>query len=92
MGLILNVVITVLVFSLAFYAGCTPGSSNPVRAACEEKAAQIAPELAKLAAQRGMTAGTQTTEFVGVCEGQLQQDLDQTLPAILAIVDAGADQ
>ncbi len=87
-----NVLVVALIFVLAIFASCTNSACpNPIHDACSEKAAQIAPELAQVAAQQHKTAAEMTTEFLGVCEGQLQQDLDQTLPAILAIVDAGKD-
>jgi hypothetical protein len=82
-----------LIVSIALVS-CTVTSGtlcqNPVHDACSMKAQQVSAELAKVAAEQHQSAQEMTNEFIGACEGQLQADLDQTLPALENIVDAGA--
>jgi len=79
--------------SVAFLTGCVATSSgtcpNPVHDACSAKAAEMSVELSKIADQQHSSLDQMTTEFVGACEGQLNQDLDQVLPALRTIADAG---
>ena len=83
-----------LTFLLAWLVSCTTGPSgacqNPVLDACSQKAQEVSAELSQIAAQQNLTPEEITNEFVNACEGQLQADLDQTLAALQAIVDAGA--
>ena len=72
---------------------CAPSTGacqNPVHDACTEKAAQVAPELAKIAAQQQKTPDEMSAEYVNACEGQLQSDLDQTLVDLQAISNQDA--
>lgn len=89
--LVCNIILISLILALVALvpSSCTSTCQNPLHEACSEKAAQISTELAKIAVQQHKTSDEMTTAFMGACEGQLQYDLDQTLPAILAIVDAG---
>jgi len=78
--------------------GCTTGPVVPtVQTVCEDAATQNAPQLAKLAAGRGVSAAEMQQEFVTACVSRLTADL-QEIPADLAAIsnvppsDAGADQ
>lgn len=84
-----------LLLLIPLLTSCTQGTSgscqNPVHDACTEKAAQVAPELAKIAAQQQRTPDEMSAEYVNACEGQLQSDLDQTLADLQAISISNAD-
>jgi len=83
----------VVVFASFLVSSCASGAAGtcqtPVADACTEKAQEAASTLVQIAAQQGKTADEMTTEFVNACEGQLQNDLDQTLTDLQAIADAG---
>jgi len=78
-------------FLVGLLVSCASTPHDCVRDVCAEKAAQISAELAQAAAQQHVTPEEMKNEFIGVCQGQIQTDLDQTLPAILAVLDAGKD-
>lgn len=64
---------------------------NPVADACTAKAQAGAAVLAHIAAQQKKTPDEMTIEFMNACEGQLQNDLDETLIDLQAIsADGGA--
>lgn len=79
--------------SLVLLVSCTVTSGgscqNPVHDACSAKAQEVSGALAKIATEQHQTTEEMTNEFLGACEGQLQADLDQILPALETIVDAG---
>lgn len=82
-----------LILAAVLAASCTTSVStcpNPVHDACTAKAAEVAAELAKLAALRGVTPAEMTTEYVNACTEQVQSDINQTLADLEKIIDGGA--
>lgn len=69
----------------------TTTGSDPVHDACANKASEAASKsvIDRIAVQRHESSEQMTSEFIGACEGQLQADLDQVLPNLEAIADAG---
>jgi len=84
---------SIIVVALLSSCVAAPGGGaclNPVADACTAKAQEGAAALAHIAAQQKKTPDEMTTEFMNACEGQLQNDLDQTLADLQAIsVDGG---